>query len=815
MLVLSDLDAIALNIGRSEWQRTQVDRAYAAAQRLGTGLKLFLSFDFTEMDCHLAEFVDRVKRYKDHPNQFKVNGKPMVSSYEDCLGNAGWARLKAQTDAYVMPFISGIEGRFHEWPALDTWYCWGCAWPQNNHPKDTDDDNYYLSQLGSRYATTVSMWMYTHYNYKKKNKRLCADQGIQGFPTVKLFPRGDKLPPMVYQEGERTASGFFYFATRRVPKHVDKFSYFDDIPGWSAESFDFDCLQKTFDSRCLDYWLEYPEDKTDADAVFEEREEKESGAIASGSKTTAETRPNATNGNGKRCWMKLQKMKPRHLQMFAVGGSIGTGLFVGSGSALRVGGPAGILVAWLLIGVMLINVTQTIGEMSILYHVPGGFYTLPVRFLGPSFAFAMGQWNYVFQWVIVLPLEITVASTTVQYWGEDIIPIAGWITIFWIVITIVCVFGTLSFAEEEFWSSVIKLLVVVMFIFIGIICICEGGPSVGEYTECIGGRYWSDPGAFANGFKGVCAVFITAAFSFAGTELVGLATSETPNPRATMPATVKTFWRITLIYVTSLTIIGLLLIPYNHPRLLGAPESEGLNHIVNITICISVLSIGISCVYAGSRTLTALAETGYAPKFCDGADKSSRPLYSVIVILLFGALVYVNVGAEALMEEQSVMDWLLALSGHRLSTLFTWLSICLCHIRFRHAWQVQGHSVEELPFQALGGAYGSWFGVILIVLVLIAQFYIAIWPIGGTAGMTGGEIAEGFFKVYLALPVMVLFYIIGYAWKRTLPQRAHEIDLDTGRKSWLTVEEMRQYRAERRNAPLHIRIYRILFTNSA
>ncbi|PPR02298.1 hypothetical protein CVT24_011636 [Panaeolus cyanescens] len=160
------VDAIALNLGRSEWQRTQIDRAYAAAQRLGTGLKLFLSFDFTEMDCHLSDFVDRVNRYKDHPNQFKVNGKPMVSSYEDCLGNAGWAALKAQTNAYVMPFISGIEGRFHEWPALDSWYCWGCAWPQNNHPKNTDDDYYYLSQLGSRYATTVSMWMYTHYNYK-------------------------------------------------------------------------------------------------------------------------------------------------------------------------------------------------------------------------------------------------------------------------------------------------------------------------------------------------------------------------------------------------------------------------------------------------------------------------------------------------------------------------------------------------------------------------------------------------------------------------------------------------------------------------
>jgi amino acid transporter len=145
---------------------------------------------------------------------------------------------------------------------------------------------------------------------------------------------------------------------------------------------------------------------------------------------------------------------------------------------------------------------------------------------------------------------------------------------------------------------------------------------------------------------------------------------------------------------------------------------------------------------------------------------------------------------------------------------------------------VQGHSVDELPFKALGGVYGSWFGVTLIVLVLIAQFYIAIWPIGGMPD-SPRETAENFFggwlhfsrfqemsltgtidsATYLAVPVMILFYIIGYAWKRTLPQRAHEIDLDSGRKSWLTAEEMNEWRAERRRAPWYIRIYRILFTN--
>ncbi|KAF9067958.1 APC amino acid permease [Rhodocollybia butyracea] len=515
--------------------------------------------------------------------------------------------------------------------------------------------------------------------------------------------------------------------------------------------------------------------------------------------------------------MLQAKLKPRHLAMIAVGGSIGTGLFVGSGSALKQGGPAGVLIAWIIMGVMLVNITQALGEMCILYPVSGGFYALADRFLDPGFAFSMG-WNYYLQWVISIPLEITVAGITVQYW-TDKIPIAALITMFWVIIIIVSVFGTLGYAEEEFWSSCLRLLIVVMFVFIGIICIAGGGPTGGEYDHYIGGSLWRNPGAFANGFQGVCGVFVTAAFSYSGTELVGLAASETPNPRVAVPSAIKsTMWRITIIYITSLTIIGLL-IPFTDERLLGGSSAAaspfvialqnakipGLNHLVNATICISVLSIGLSAVYAGSRTLTALAEQGWAPSIFTYVDKSSRPLYSVIACLLFGPIGYINVVAAG----DTVFLWLQAISG--LAVVFTWAAICLCHIRFRKAWRVQGHSVEELPFQALGGVWGSWLGLILNIIVLIAQFYVALFPVGGIEG--GSARAESFFEAYLAAPILLGFWIGGYLWKRTRPWKAHEIDLDTGRKSWLTVEEMRQYRAERRAAPLYIRIYRILFSS--
>lgn len=186
--------------------------------------------------------------------------------------------------------------------------------------------------------------------------------------------------------------------------------------------------------------------------------------------------------------------------------------------------------------------------MSILYPVSGGFYTLAVRFLDPSYAFAMG-WNYVFQWAVVLPLEITVAGTTVQYWGTDIMPLAAWITIFWVVIS---KYGLEKSQREPFltflqslsaylvpwalprrsfgllasssWLSSCSSLsgcesLAYSFMLhssdlLISVCICGGGPSGHAYDHYIGGSKWQDPGPFANGFKGVCSVFVVAAFAF-------------------------------------------------------------------------------------------------------------------------------------------------------------------------------------------------------------------------------------------------------------------------------------------------------------
>ncbi|KAI0185205.1 amino-acid permease inda1 [Xylaria flabelliformis] len=508
-----------------------------------------------------------------------------------------------------------------------------------------------------------------------------------------------------------------------------------------------------------------------------------------------------------------RSMKPRHLHMIAIGGSIGAGFFVGSGSALNVGGPGFLLIDFIIIGIMMFNVVYALGELAVMYPVSGGFYTYASRFIDPAWGFAIG-WNYVAQWAVVVPLELTVCAISISYWNAEISP-AVWISIFWVFIIFVNVFGTLGYAEEEFWSSLIKLSATVIFIIISFVLVLGGGPDNGQYNEYWGARLFYEPGAFANGFKGFCSVFVTAAFAFSGTELVGLAAAEASNPSKSLPSAIKqVFWRITLFYILGLLFVGLL-IPYNDPHLLNASSDDvaaspfvlvgqyaglkGFNHFMNVVILVSVISISVSGVYGGSRTLTALAQEGYAPKLFTYVDRSGRPLFSVIFVLAFGALAYVDLASKA----SEVFGWLQALSG--LAALFTWGSICYAHIRFRKAWALHGHTLDEIPFKAIGGVYGSWLGIFLIVLVLAAQFYVAISPIGKSLGD-----AEGFFMTYLAAPVVLVFAAAGLAWNRRGWLRTKDIDIDTGRRehNW---DEINAYRAHLASLPAWRRILNIMF----
>jgi amino acid transporter len=413
---------------------------------------------------------------------------------------------------------------------------------------------------------------------------------------------------------------------------------------------------------------------------------------------------------------------------------------------------------------------------------------------------------------------------------------AAFVTIFLVVIVCINFFGVRGYGEAEFVFAIIKVTAVIGFIILGIVLNCGGGPHGGY----IGGRYWHPntvppdypgylagqapgsikSGAFNSGFKGLCSVFVTAAFSFAGTELVGLAAAEADNPRKTLPTAIKqVFWRICLFYMVALTIVSVL-VPYGDDRLLGKSSDDakaspfviainnagisGLPSVMNAVILIAVLSVGNSSIYGSSRTLAALAEQGQAPRILAYIDRRGRPLVSIIFASVLGLLCYVVAGGQK--TANTALNWLYSLSG--LSSIFTWGSICFAHIRFRSAWRKQGHTIDELAFKSQVGVYGSWVGFILNILVLIAQFWTAGWPIA-YGEESADERAQTFFLAYLAFPVVIAFYIPYKIYYRTPFMRARDMDLVTGRRELDSAALIEADRVEKMQMPKWKRIYKI------
>ncbi|KAK6465401.1 general amino acid permease [Scheffersomyces coipomensis] len=506
-----------------------------------------------------------------------------------------------------------------------------------------------------------------------------------------------------------------------------------------------------------------------------------------------------------------RKLKNRHLQMIAIASSIGSGLLIGTGSALNTGGPAGILIAWALTGASILCTIQAMAELAVTFPISGSFNVYASRFIDPSVGFSVA-WNYFFQFLVLLPLELVAGSITMKYWNTTINPDV-WVLIFYVVVASINLFGVRAYGEAEFLFSSLKVMAVIGFIIVSIVLVAGGGPA-GHY---VGSLYWHIPGPFANGFKGVASVFVTAAFSFGGTELVGLTAAEADQPRKSLPkATKQVFWRIMMFYMVSITLITFL-VPYNSDRLLGASSVDvtaspfviaiqqggihGLPSVMNAVILISVISVGSSSVYATSRTLTALAEQGLAPKICGYVDRAGRPLVAIMITNVFGLLSFIAASGK----QTEVFDWLLSISA--LSSIFTWLSICLAHIRFRRALKVQGRLTDELAFTSQTGVIGSWFGVILNTLVIIAQFWLSLFPLGESPN------AEGFFEGYLGFVILIIFYFGHKIWRKNwiLFIRAKDIDIDSGRRETdleALKQELEEERAILRSKPLIYRIYR-------
>ncbi|EGV61530.1 amino acid transporter [Yamadazyma tenuis] len=470
----------------------------------------------------------------------------------------------------------------------------------------------------------------------------------------------------------------------------------------------------------------------------------------------------------------------RHLNLMALSTGLGTGLLVASGEKLRNAGPLFLLVAYAIVGyLMLIPTIYSAGELSVAYsNLQGGFQSYYSKFIDDSAAFALG-WNYMIQWMSVVSLELVTASMTVKYWTD--INSDVFVAIFLTVVILINLAGAKGYAEAEFIMNSTKLVMLTGFIIFGLV-VDLGGTSHGF----VGGKYWRHPGAYTN-FKGLCSVFVASAFSLGGTEFISLSIADQANPRKAMSSACRlVFFRITVFFLGSLVFVGLL-VPYTSDQLMGSGGAQTnaspfviaaqtythvLSHVINSVILVSVTSVATSAMYSSPRLLLSLAKQGLAPKYFDYVDKAGRPFRGWVVTVIASFFSFIATYSD----QDAVFTWLLSISA--LSFVFVWPAICVCQIRFRKALKLQGISLSSLGYVSPTGVIGSYSSIVINALILVAQFWVALFPIGGD----GKPDVNAFFQNYLGVVFMVVFYfghkIWTWNWQFLIPLDQIDINAD-------------------------------------
>ncbi|RLR17380.1 amino acid permease, partial [Sodalis-like symbiont of Bactericera trigonica] len=247
-----------------------------------------------------------------------------------------------------------------------------------------------------------------------------------------------------------------------------------------------------------------------------------------------------------------RELKARHLTMIAIGGSIGTGLFVASGTSISQAGPGGALLSYMIIGLMVYFLMTSLGELAAYMPVSGSFATYGSRYVEEGFGFALG-WNYWYNCAVTIAVDLVASQLVMNYWFPDT---PGWIwsALFLGIMFLLNVISVKGFGEAEYWFSLIKVITVVVFIGVGVLMIV-GILRSGEHA---GWHNWTEGDApFAGGFASMIGVAMIVGFSFQGTELIGIAAGESADPAKNIPRAVRqVFWRILLFYVLAILIIS-------------------------------------------------------------------------------------------------------------------------------------------------------------------------------------------------------------------------------------------------------------------
>ncbi|EEH47577.1 uncharacterized protein PADG_03661 [Paracoccidioides brasiliensis Pb18] len=477
-------------------------------------------------------------------------------------------------------------------------------------------------------------------------------------------------------------------------------------------------------------------------------------------------------------------LKSRHVQMMALGGTIGTGLFVGSGLALYTGGPAFLLSAYIFMGLLVFGVVTAVSEVATYLPVHGGSMSYyAYRYCSRSLGFALG-YLYWYSMGILVPNEITAASMVIEYWHPDV-HVAVWITILMVVIIALNSLPVRWYGESEFWFAGLKVIALLGLLMLSFILFLGGGPR----RQRLGFHYWRDPGAAkehiltgdTGRFVALLQTVVLGAFAFLfAPELVVTTAGEMESPRRNIPqASRRFFYRLLFFYVFGALAIGVIC-PSNLKDLkdggYGAASSPfvlGIKHagipvldsIINAAILLSAWSSGNSYLYMSSRSLYSLAVAGNAPSIFKTCNRYGLPYMALIASSLFSLLSYLTVTNNS----STVFLWLVSLTNT--SGFISWTCCCIIYFRFRKAVDAQG---VERPYKSVMQPWGARAGIVgfpfLVLLNGFSNFFPSNWTVAG------------FCTSYIGLPVFLVIYLVHRFCSRNEPwlYSPYDVDLQTG-----------------------------------
>lgn len=420
-------------------------------------------------------------------------------------------------------------------------------------------------------------------------------------------------------------------------------------------------------------------------------------------------------------------LRSRHIQLIALGGSIGVGLFYGSSSTIQMAGPS-VLLAYVIGGFVIFTIMRALGEMAVAEPVSGSFSTYANKYLG-NFAGFLSGWTYWFMWIVVGMAEITVVGVYINYWFPDI---PQWVTAFVVLVllTLVNTANVRAYGEFEFWFAMIKVVAIIGMIVLGLAIILFG---VGNDGDAVGfANLWSHGGFMPNGIIGMIMSLVLVMFSFGGVEIVGISAGEAKNPDRTIPKAINNIvWRILIFYIGALGVM-MALYPWNEVGAEGSPFVQIFDyvgipaaaHIINLVVITAALSAFNSGLYGSGRMLYNLSLQKNGPATFKVLSRNGSPRRAILfssAMLLFAVILNYVVPDKVFIYISAVAT---------VAVITNWMIILLAQLKSR-----QSRSKDEvaglkykIPFYPVSTYFAIAFLLMVVVLMaLIPDMRVALY----------------------------------------------------------------------------------------